>query len=45
LNGPVPTFNYILHQHIPERKTPGSQNEFTDSKILCNGKFCRAATF
>lgn len=45
LNDPVPTFNYMLPQHIPESKNPGSENEFTESKILCNAKLCRAATF
>ena len=38
LNDAMPTFNYLLHQHIPESRTPGSQSDFTESKILCNAE-------
>jgi len=45
LNDPVPTFNCLLHQHIPEIWIPGSQSELTESTILCNVKVCRLATY
>ena len=41
----VPTFNCLLQQYIPENRTAGSQRDFTGSKILCNVKLCRLATF
>ena len=41
----MPIFNCLLHQHIPESRTTSSFSDFTESKILCNVKICRLATF
>lgn len=45
MNDPVPTLNYLLHQHIPEYRTPGFQSDFTESTILYSVKLCRLAMF